>query len=47
MQCGGAPLPNEPVSQYRCVNFPKTDDNDRANGNDVNVLSGHMANAFF
>ena len=26
--CGGAPLPSEPVSQYRCVNLPKTDDND-------------------
>ena len=27
--CGGAPLPNDPVSQYRCLNLPKTDDNDR------------------
>ena len=28
LRCGGAPLPSEPVSQYRCVNLPKTDDND-------------------
>ena len=27
--CRGTPLPNEPVSQYRRVNLPKTDDNDR------------------
>ena len=25
----GVLFPSEPVSQYRCMNFPKTDDNDR------------------
>ena len=26
----GELFPSEPVSQYRCMNHPKTDDNDRA-----------------
>ena len=26
----GVLFPSEPVSQYRCMNLPKTDDNDRA-----------------
>ena len=26
----GVFFPSEPVSQYRCKNLPKTDDNDRA-----------------
>ena len=43
--CGGAPLPNELVSQYICVNLPKTDDNDRTHENDANALSSHMVNA--
>ena len=25
----GVLLPSEPVSQYRCLNLPKTDDDDR------------------
>ena len=25
----GVLFPSEPVSQYRCMNLPKTDDNDR------------------
>ena len=38
--CGGAsPLPRDPVSQYSCKNFPKTDDNDRIHKNDANTLS--------
>ena len=46
--CGGTPLPNEPVSQYRRVNLPKTDDNDRTHKkNDANALSSHMVNASF
>ena len=36
---GSAPLPNKPASQYRCVNLPKTDDNDRTHGKDANALS--------
>ena len=28
------PLPNELLSQYRCVNLLKTDDNDTTHGND-------------
>ena len=36
--CAGVPLPNEPVSQYKCVNLPKTDDDDRTNENDSNAL---------
>ena len=36
--CGGAPLPNNPVSQYRCVNLPKTGDNYRTHENDANAL---------
>ena len=35
----GVILPSEPVSQYRCMNLPKTDDNDRAHKNDGNTLS--------
>ena len=26
----GVLFPNDPVSQYRCMNLPKTDDNNRA-----------------
>ena len=26
----GVLFPSEPVPQYRCMNLPKTDDNDRA-----------------
>ena len=26
----GVLFPSEPVSQYRCMNLPKTDENDRA-----------------
>ena len=36
--CGGAPLPNDPVSKYRCVNLPKTGDNYRTHENDANAL---------
>ena len=36
--CAGVPLPNEPVSQYKCVNLPKTDDDDRTHENDSNAL---------
>ena len=37
--CPGVPLPNEPVSQYKCVNLPKTDDDDdRTHENDSNAL---------
>ena len=36
---GGAPLHNEPASQYRCKNLPKTDDNDRTHENDANTPS--------
>ena len=43
--CEGARFPNEPVSQYRCVNLPKTDDKDRTHKNDANALSLHMINA--
>ena len=43
----GTPLPNEPVSQYRRVNLPKTDDNDRTHENDANALSSHTVNASF
>ena len=32
-------LPSEPVSQYRYINLPKTDDNDRTYKNDANTLS--------
>ena len=42
-----APLPNEPVSQHRCVNLPKADDNDRTHQNDANAPSSHMVDAFF
>ena len=31
-------LPSEPVSQYRCMNLPITDDSDRAHKNDANAL---------
>ena len=44
---GSAPLPNEPVLQYRFVNLPKTDDNDRTHGNDNNALSWYTVNASF
>ena len=37
--CRVAPLPKEPVSQYRCMNLPKTDDNDKTHENDANTLS--------
>ena len=40
-------LPSEPVSQYICIKFPKTDDNDRTHKNDANTLSWHMVKAFF
>ena len=43
----GAPHPNELASQYRCVNLPKTDDNDRTHENDANAQSRHMVNASF
>ena len=36
---GGAPLPNESVSQYRCVNLSKADNDDRKYENDANALS--------
>ena len=42
-----APLPNQPVSQHRCVNLPKADDNDRTHQNDANAPSSHMVDAFF
>ena len=35
----GAPFSNEPVSQYKCLHLPKTDDNDRTHKNDANTLS--------
>ena len=35
----GVSLPNDPASQYRCMNLPKTDDNDRTHKNDTNTLS--------
>ena len=36
------------IVQYRCMNLPKTDDNDRAHGNCANILSLHiMVNASF
>ena len=34
----GLLLPNELVSQYRCMNHPKTDDDDRTHKNDANTL---------
>ena len=34
-----APLPNETVSQYRCMNLPKTVADDRTHENDANALS--------
>ena len=40
-------LHNEPVSQDRHMNLPKTDDNHRTHKNDVNTLSRHKANASF
>ena len=43
----GAPFPNEPVSQYRFVNLPKTGANDRTHENDANALSWHKVNASF
>ena len=39
----GAPLPSELVSQHRCVNLAKTNDNDRTHKNAANILPGHMA----
>ena len=36
---GGGDSFSEPVSQYRCMNLPKTDDNDRIHKNDLNSLS--------
>ena len=42
--CRGSPLPNEPVWQYRCVNLPKTDGNNRIHENDANALSWHKVN---
>ena len=35
------------VLQYRSMNRPKINDNDRAHQNDVNTLFWHMANASF
>ena len=35
---GGAPLPNEPASQYRCVNLPNIDDNDRTYHLDYHIV---------
>ena len=39
----------EPLSQYRCMNLPKTktDDNDRAHTNDDNTLSWHIVDTSF
>ena len=31
--------PSKAVSQYRCINLPKTDGNDRTHKNDPNTLS--------
>ena len=39
--------PSEPLSQYRFMNLPKTDDNHRTYKNDANTLSCHMVNASF
>ena len=36
--CAAAPLPSEPVPQYKCVNLPKTADNDRTHENNSNAL---------
>ena len=33
--------------QHRCMNLPKTDDNDRTYENDINTLSWLMVNASF
>ena len=33
--------------QYRCVNLPKTDANDRIYKNDANALSWYKVNASF
>ena len=35
----GVLLPNEPISNYRCMDLHKTDDNDRTHKNDANILS--------
>ena len=43
----GAPLRNEVISQYKCVNLPKTDDNNWTHENDANALSWYMVNDFF
>ena len=45
--CSVSPLPNEPVSLYRCVSLPKTDDNDRTHEIDANARSWHDINASF
>ena len=34
----GVLFPSDPVSQYRCMKLPKTDDNDRAYRNYTNTL---------
>ena len=39
--------PNELISQYKCVNLPKTDDNNWTHENDANALSWYMVNDFF
>ena len=41
----GVLLPGEPVSQYICMNLPKTDNNDRTHKYDANTLSWHMVDA--
>ena len=35
----GVLLPSESVSQYGCMNLPKTNDNDETHKNDANTLS--------
>ena len=41
----GVLLPSKLVSKYRCMNLPKTNDNDRTHKKDANTLSRHMINA--
>ena len=36
--CVGSPLPNKLVSQNRCVNLSKTDNNDRTHESDANAI---------
>ena len=35
----GVFLPSEPVSHYRCMNLPETDDDNRTHQNDANTPS--------